>query len=172
MKRFTDARQALSSGQLGLFLLTTVTAASVGTKIGIAGLAFIFLVFAFVGLRTLAAPGPEQAPKALIEAAATQDGAKFIDSVCERDKDQVRRALMVPGALLAAGQYFLGGAAQIKVDTSHLSYTVLSNDGARARVRVQGIVGSSAGLAVGSTQTVDTVVPVVKEHNQWLVCDS
>lgn len=69
------------------------------------------------------------------------------------------------------GQYVGGGGGQPSYDVSSLRYETTFADDRAARVKVTGFLRLASGLASQSL-AMNSTVPLIREQEQWRVCDA
>jgi hypothetical protein len=163
-----EAQQAFDDGTLHKYVAAKFILASTTTKLGIAAIAAGFVFFFLTGIDRTTAPGPEQAAKQFMQALAEQNRAEMVNLTCDAQQQHLNNGLAVPWAIMSLGQSFFG--LQLNIDVSHLTYTVVSNDGTYAIVHIRGPMASSGFGLFGATSNVDMNEPMLHEHDRWVVC--
>jgi hypothetical protein len=112
--------------------------------------------------------GPVAAAQEWMSAVARMDGNRAAALTCDESQD----SMLTGGAILSVLQIFSGQllGQEAELDVSDLEYTLISQDGDRAVVRIAGTMRAAI-LMASQGEPIDEDVTMVREDGAWLVCD-
>ena len=110
---------------------------------------------------------PEGAAKAWVKALMNRDGNKMAELTCAEEQEAMQQAGLWISAFDILGQAVIGQRTQ--ADVSGLRFTIISQSGDTACVRVTGEVRQAI-LAFSQTQTMDDRMGMIREDGRWKYC--
>jgi hypothetical protein len=145
------------------------------------------VVSALLGLALLGGcsappPPPDVTVLRWMQAFAAQDGNAVAGLTCRASQADVQNTRLLTMALGVAppnfgggggGQFFFGGGGggQLTYDVSQLRYETTFADTQNARVLVTGLLKMASGMA-SQFLPMNSTVGLVREQDQWRVCDA
>jgi hypothetical protein len=129
--------------------------------------------------RPVPAPTPDIVVLRWMQAFAAQDGNTVAQLTCKADQADIQNNRLLAMALgtppptfggAGGGGQFFGGGGQPVYDITNLRYTTRFADEQSASVQVKGFLRLTSGMT-SQTQPVDSIVPLIREQEQWRVCD-
>jgi hypothetical protein len=147
-------------------------------------LALVLTLSALVGCAE-PPPAPDVTMLRWVQAFAAQDGTTVAGLTCRASQSDVQNTRLVTSALGISppnfggggggggGQLFFGGGGggQLVYDVSNLQYETTFADARSARVSVTGLLRMSSGMN-SQVLSVNTTPGLIREQEQWRVCDA
>lgn len=110
---------------------------------------------------------PEGAARAWLTAVMNRDGNRMAELTCAEEQEAMQQAGLWISAFDILGQAVIGQRTQ--ADVSGLRFTIISQSGDTACVRVTGEVRQAI-LAFSQTQTMDDRMGMIREDGRWKYC--